>query len=121
MTAVDLVLDWARAFGLTLVVELLVVVPFLSRHVTARWRRLALVTFAQLVSHPVLWFVLPALLPAGAAFLVTAECWAWLAEALLYSAAVPSLGPRTSLVIAFAANAASLTAGLVLRALGVHV
>lgn len=118
MTDADLVFAWGRAFSVTLLVELGVAVPLLSRHVPSVARRLAVVAFAQLVSHPLFWFVLPALhLPRGV-FLVTGELWAWLVEAALYAASVPQLPLGRSLSVALAANAASFGVWLVLRAVG---
>lgn len=121
MTETAVLFAWMRAFALTLATELAVAAPLLSRHLPSVWRRLSIVTFAQLVTHPVLWFVLPLLqLPRGA-FLVTAELWAWLGEAALYLAAVPALPPRRALGVALAANSASLALGLLLRWLGLPV
>jgi hypothetical protein len=118
MTEADLVLAWARAFALTAAVELVVAVPLLARHVPSVARRLALVACAQLLSHPLFWFVLPALHLPRAVFLVTGELWAWLAEASLYVIAVPELRPGRALTVALAANAASFGAWFVLRAAG---
>lgn len=121
MTEADLVLAWARAFAVTLAVELAVATPLLARNLPSIGRRLALVTFAQLSTHPVVWFVLPALhLPRGA-FLATAEFWACAGEALLYAVAVPGLSARRATGVAVAANAASFVLGHSLRALGAPV
>lgn len=120
MTEADLALAWVRAFALTLIVELAVAAPLLSRSLPSLPRRLALVTFAQLSTHPVLWFVLPLLHLPRTSFLVTAELWACLAETVLYTVAIP-LPPQRALGVALAANAVSFLVGLWLRALGVPV
>lgn len=121
MTETDLALAWMRAFALTLVTELAVAVPLFSRYLPSLPKRLTLVTFAQLSTHPIVWFVLPLLhLPRGP-FLVTAETWAWLAETVLYTLAVPALPTRQALVVSLAANAVSLVVGISLRALGAPV
>lgn len=121
MTEADLVLAWMRAFALTLAVELAVAVPLLSRHLPSLGRRLAIVAFAQLASHPLFWFAFPSLHLPRPAFLVTGELWAWLLEAALYVVAVPKLAPRRCLGVALAANAASFVAWLALRAAGLLV
>jgi len=120
VTALDLTLAWARAFGVTLIVEVAIATPLLGA-AASRPRRLALAAFAQLVSHPILWFVLPTLIAPRPSFLIAAELWAWLSEAAFYAVALPALARRRALGVALAANAGSLTAGLFLRALGLPV
>ncbi|HVU04942.1 MAG TPA: hypothetical protein VHE30_24495 [Polyangiaceae bacterium] len=121
MTAADFSLEWARAFALTLVVEWAVAIPLLRRFGASLPRVVALVTFAQLVTHPVVWFVLPGLPVPRLAFLVVAETWAWLGEALFYAVTLPALPRRRALGVALLANATSLGLGLAARALGVPV
>jgi hypothetical protein len=121
VTELDLVLAWARAFALTLVIELAVAVPLLSRDLPSLPRRLILVTFSQLSTHPLLWFVLPALHLRRDLFLIAAELWAWLGEAAFYAVAIPGLSVPRAAGISLGANAASIGIGLSLRSLGVAV
>jgi hypothetical protein len=64
---------WARAFALTVAVELAVAPLLLRPGEASLARRLATVFVAQLASHPVVWFVLPELALRRTAFLAVAE------------------------------------------------
>jgi len=108
---------WLRAFALTVAVELAVAVPALGRGAGSMARRLTIVTLAQLATHPLLWFVLPALHLPRAAFLLLGEGGAVLVEAVAYVAALPSCSPRRAVAVSLGANAASVAVGLVTRAL----
>src|SRR5438105_3333559 len=101
---------WLRAFALTLACELPVAGALLRG--VAPGRRLGLIFFANLASHPVVWFVLPALPLPYFAWVVLSELWAWLSEALLYHLALPALPARRPVLVSLAANGASLGAGL---------
>ena len=120
MTAVGFVLLWLRAFALTLLIELPVAVALLrssARPDAPAWRRASLVLFANLASHPLLWFALSALPLPGAWTLALSEAWAVLAEAALYRLALDGVPLRRCLLASLAANAASLSIGLALRSL----
>ena len=116
MTELGFVYLWAKAFGLTLFVELWVAVPLLARTGTPLWQRCVVVGIAQFATHPVVWFVIPALHLPRAAFLVLAELWAVLAEAVVYRTSVVSTSVVRGLITSGAANAASRLAGLAARA-----
>lgn len=115
---VTYVSDWALWFALTLAVELAVAVPLLGGNGSVR-RRAAVVAVAQAVSHPVVWFVIPALGLSRARFLMVAEGWAVVAELALYRWAFPKLGWPGALAVSALANGASVVAGLFIRALAV--
>lgn len=120
MTALGFVLFWLRAFALTVAVELPVATALLrapGAPSASPARRAGLVLFANLASHPVLWFVLSALPLRGAASLALSEAWAVLAEAALYRLALDGVSGRRCAAASLAANAASLAVGLALRAL----
>ena len=106
---------WARAFCVTLAVELAVATPLLRGRLAPR---LVLVALANLASHPAVWFVLPELGLGYPAWLVSAELWAVTVEAVAYRALLPGMAARRAVVVSLAANAASFLAGLGLRALG---
>ena len=116
MTELGFVYLWVKAFALTASVELLVAVPLLTRTGAPLWQRCAVVLIAQFATHPIVWFVVPALHLPRATFLVTAELWAVLAEAFVYRTALPSTFFVRALVTSGAANAASMLAGLAARA-----
>jgi len=120
VTAAGFVLLWLRAFALTLLVELPVAVPLLrapGRPEAPALRRAALVLFANLASHPLLWFALSALPLPGPWTLALSEAWAVLAEAALYRLALDAVPLRRCALASLAANAASLCVGLALRSL----
>lgn len=98
---------YALALGLTLALEVPVVAAFYPGR-----RRMALVcALATTTTHLVLHFVLPRVLPPGAA-LITGEVFATVAEALAYAAAAGL--PGRALVASAVANSVSYGAGLVL-------
>jgi hypothetical protein len=107
---VTLIAGWARAFSLTLVVELAVAVPLIGP--PPRWlRRVAAVTLGQVLTHPSVWFLWPELGLPRATYLIVAEAWAVLGELLLYRL-VFEAAPWSRLLAASAiANACSLAAG----------
>jgi hypothetical protein len=109
------VLAWARAFAVTLAVELAVATPLLR---DTRGRRLAVVALANLASHPAVWFVFPELGLGWPAWLVAAELWALAVEAVAMRALLSGVGARRAALVALAANAASFAVGMALRAAG---
>ena len=105
---------WLAAFVLTVVVEV-PVVAVLVRVFEPDLRRLALlVLFANLATHPIVWYVLSQPVLIGTAqYLAVAESWAIAAEALFYGVTIRGLPPRRAIAVALAANAASFLAGQV--------
>lgn len=101
------VAEWARYFVVTTLVELTLAVPLLDR-AERRTRRVAAVFFAQLSSHPTVWFVLPALGMRRGPYLVVAETWAIVSELLLYRLVFERLAWSRSLGVSAVANGASL-------------
>jgi len=108
------VTEWARLFALTLGVELAVAVPLLGKDDPLA-RRAGAVAFAQLASHPLVWFVIPTFGLAGARFLLLAEGWALASELVFYRLVFPRLTWRRALAISALANGASMTVGGLLR------
>lgn len=111
------VTDWLRAFGLTLLTELAVAVPLLGTADKRIGRRMAVVTIANLVTHPLVWFLFPGLSMSRPSRLALSEAWALFAEAGVYLTVWPPLRLRRALLASLAANAASVGAGLVLARL----
>ena len=113
---------WLAAFVLTVVVEV-PVVAILLRASEPDLRRLALlVLFANLATHPIVWYVLSQPLLIGtAAYLLVAESWAVGAEAVFYAVTITGLAPRRAAVLALLANLASFSAGQLLSLAGVWV
>jgi hypothetical protein len=111
---------WARAFTLTVGLELLIATWFLPRDAT-RSRRVGAVVFANVASHPAVWFVFPELFARWEVALVLSELWALGSEVLIYKLVFPTLEWRKALAASALANGGSLLLGLILRALGVEL
>jgi len=106
---------WLFAFLVTVAVEVPVVVALTRSHPTPAWRRALIAIFAQLVTHPLVWFVFPRLVGlTGRSSLALSELWAWLAEAAFYGVVLTGLSPARALGISAVANAASILVGLVI-------
>jgi hypothetical protein len=104
---------WFRAFLLTVVVELPVAGYLLRDAAHDNLRLLLLVVFANLATHPVVWFVATQVLEYGTpSYTLGAEVWAVAAEAVFYWAAIRGLSARRALAASAAANAASFAVGL---------
>jgi hypothetical protein len=105
---------WLAAFLLTLAVEVPVAAWMLRRAEPDRIRLVVLVVFANLATHPIVWYVLTQPFLVGTwEYIVVAEAWAVAAEAVFYWAAFRSAGPRRAVAVAVAANAASFVAGVI--------
>lgn len=103
------------AFLVTAAVEAPIVVALTRGHPTSAWRRALMAIFAQLVTHPLVWFVFPRLVGlTGGSSLVLSELWAWLAEAAFYMVVLPGLSPARAIGTSAVANAASILVGLVI-------
>ncbi len=106
--------DWFIAFLLTLAIELPIVLLLLRRIEPDLARTGVLVVFANLATHPIVWFVLTQPLLIGTPeYLLAAESWAIGAEAVFYAVTLRGLGARRALGVSLAANAASFLVGQV--------
>jgi hypothetical protein len=110
---------WLIAFALTLASELAAVGWLARRLEPHTGRRLALCTFANLATHPLVWFFFPAVLSPWVLATLVSEVWAWLVEAAFYRLTFPHASWRASLLLSLAANLTSFGLGLVLWAIGV--
>jgi hypothetical protein len=106
---------WLIAFLLTVAVETPIVVALTRGHSVTAGRRALIALFAQLLTHPLVWFVFPRLVGlTGRSSLALSELWAWLGEAAFYAVVLPGLSPARALGVSALANAASLLVGMVL-------
>lgn len=104
---------WLIAFLATVAVEGPLVVALTRGHPMPAWRRALIAIFAQLLTHPLVWFVFPRLVGlTGRSSLALSELWAWLAEAAFYAVVLPGLSPARALAVSALANAASILVGL---------
>lgn len=110
---------WLTAFALTVVVEVPLVLYLLRRSPVEPVRLAALVVYANLATHPIVWFVLSQLLLVGTIpYVVAAEAWAIAVEGVFYRVTVSDLTWPRAMAVAGISNAASFTAG---RAIGLLV
>jgi len=109
---VPLLRSWLIAFLLTLAVETPIVAAVYRKVEPSRTRLLGLIFFANLATHPAVWFLFPRLgLPYGQQVFYS-ELWAFGLEIVFYNLAFPGSLRRASLA-AVSANAASLIFGYV--------
>ncbi len=103
---------WFAAFLLTLAIEIPIAGYLLRRVERDRVRLVILLIFANLATHPVVWYVMTQLFLVGTwEYFLAAESWAVAVEALFYAAAFRGLDPRRAIAVAVLANAASFVAG----------
>jgi len=111
---IDLILLWIEAFLLTLVLELPIIAVLLRKEEPSLARLVALAFFANLSTHPLVWFVVPAAVhPPWAAFW-TSELLAWLLEAAFFRLVVLRLSWRKACLTSALVNAVSALAGWLL-------
>jgi len=107
--------EWFPSFLITLAVEIPVGWLLLRSDEPSTVRVVALVAFANLASHPSVWFVFTQLFLVGTAeYVLAAEVWAVAVEALFYAITIAGLKPSRALVASLAANAASFLVGRIL-------
>jgi hypothetical protein len=105
--------EWARAFALTQIIEVPLVVVATRPLAMPAWQRAALAAFASLATHPIVWFVMPELGLSEPARYVGSELWAFGAEALFYRLALPGASWGRAAAASGLANAVSFGVGVV--------
>jgi len=110
-------LRWSIAFLLTLAIEVPLAGFLLRRDEPSRTTLVGKLFFANLATHPLVWFAFPLLPGTWAVTTALAEAFAWLAEAVFYSLVFPKVGFRRAALVSLAANAASFGLGLIVYAL----
>ena len=114
--------EWFAAFLLTLAVEVPVAVFLLRRAEPDLPRRVLLVVFANLLTHPAVWFIYTQLFLVGTLeYTLAAEAWAIAIEALFYAVTIRGLVPRRAIAVALAANLASFAVGRLVAGIGWEV
>jgi len=105
---------WLKAFLITLLVEV-PLAAFLLRQQEPRLSRLLLAgVYANLATHPLVWFVFATLPLRPWAGIALAELWAWLGEALFFVVVWRGLSWRRAAGVALLTNGASFGLGLLL-------
>ena len=103
---------WFMAFVLTVAIEAPIVWLLVKRAEPDLPRLGVLILFADLATHPAVWFIVPQLLLVGTlSYTLVAETWATTAEAVFYGAAIKGLSPRRAIAVAVAANVTSFLVG----------
>ncbi len=107
--------EWFAAFLLTTAVETPIVFAMLRRSEPDRARLVGIALFASLVSHPAVWFVFTQLFLVGTpGYVVAAEGWAILVEAVFYLVVIRGVSVARAFAVSLVANAASFGIGLLL-------
>ena len=113
--------DWLPAFLLTLAVEAPIVAILVRRIETDLLRLGVIVLVANLATHLAVWYVITQLLLVSTwQYLLVAESWAIVAEAVVYWAAFRGLRLINAAGVALVANLASFAAGRVLAVIWPH-
>lgn len=111
-----LVIAWAKAFFLTVLVEI-PIASFVLRDLDRSWaRRAVLALFASLATHPAVWFIFPRLDLTYPQMIAAAETWAVVIEAVFYGFTFRGLEPWRAVGVSLLANGASFGTGLLVRA-----
>jgi hypothetical protein len=109
---------WLLAFLITTAVEVPVVVALTRAADASAPRRAALAVFAQLATHPLVWFVFPYIVGIrGTTATLLAEVWAWAAEAAFYAIAWRGITVTRAAAVSALANGASVLVGTALSGL----
>lgn len=110
----DLVYAWLHAFIATLVLETPIVVWLTRDSGLSIGRRIAISVFANLATHPAVWFIIPHFGLSSNGTLLVAEVWAIAIEWAIYFVAIPKITVQRALAVSAIANGASYAIGLVL-------
>jgi len=106
-----LIRAWLIAFAVTVVSESMIAVPLLAAG-GSRARRVAAVCLAQLATHPSVWFIWPLLGLSRPLFLLLAEGFALVTEALIYRFSFERLSWPRCFAASALANGVSVFVGL---------
>jgi hypothetical protein len=111
---------WVRAFVFTQIVEVPIYFVALGRTSLMAgplkvWQRLAVAFLCSLITHPVVWFVMPRIIDAYADYIpmvISAETFAVAVEAFVLTFAGMT---RRALAVSFLTNMTSMSLGFLVR------
>lgn len=110
---------WLIGFALTLTIEAPWVLWLLKAHEPRLPRRWAALLFANLLTHPLVWFFFPTLPVPHPWALAASELWAFAGEWWFYGMFVRGLNSRVACTVSLAANLSSWSLGwLLIRSFG---
>jgi len=102
---------WLIGFALTVVLEAPWVLAGLRAFESNQTRRVLALLFANLLTHPLVWYLFPSMpLPRNLS-LAASELWAFGGECVFYATFVPRLTYRRAALLSFAANGTSFVIG----------
>jgi hypothetical protein len=110
-------LAWLRAFLFTCAVEIPLAAALFRRAEPRLARRLGFAFFANLASHPAVWFIFPALGLRYGTTILLAETWAFAVEACFFFLAFDEADRAHAAGVSALANGASYGLGLLVRSL----
>ena len=116
-TSMSYLLAWLKAFALTAAIEVPIATWLFRESGGPWWRRSGLCLYANLASHPAVWFIFPALGLTFPRMVLAAEAWAVVSEAVFFWLAFQRVDARRAVGVALLANGISFGLGLVLREL----
>lgn len=109
-----MILAWFKAFVVTCLIEVPFVAWMLRRDDDDLPRRIGLLFFANLASHPAVWFIFPYLGLQQDLALGLSEGWAVLSEALFIWLAFRGISPIRAFGVSSLANGVSFAIGLLI-------
>jgi hypothetical protein len=132
----EYVIAWSRAFAFTAAIEIVIAALLFTRVLgvafgeearaddnprpAAGWARVArlvaLIFYANLASHPAVWFVFPNLGMSYSTMVLAAELWAVASEAIFYSLVFTNVRLDQAAGVSLVANGGSFGLGLLVRA-----
>ena len=104
---------WLVAFLLTCAIEVPIATLLLRRYGERLARTIALAFFANLATHPCVWFVFAAILH-GAPYYAVAETFAFVVEAVFFAVAFPRAPLARAAAASLIANGTSFAVGLLI-------
>jgi hypothetical protein len=134
----EYVIAWARAFTFTAVIEIVIAAVLFTRvldlspgqearagesdrpgaNSAGLARLVGLLFFANLASHPAVWFVFPKLGMSYSTMVLAAELWAVASEAIFYWLVFSGVKLVPAAGVSLVANGSSFGIGLLLREWG---
>ena len=102
---------WFIAFALTIILEAPWIIAGLRAFEPSRTRRVLALLFANLVTHPLVWYLFPSLPLPRRYSLMGSEVWAFAAEWLFYACYVHRLTCLRAALLSFGANGTSFLVG----------
>ena len=102
---------WLIGFAMTVALEAPWVLKLLKAHEPNATRRCWALLFANLLTHPLVWFFFPTLPLPHAVALTCSELWAFAGEWLFYAMFIPQLRWKNAAITSLIANGASFGLG----------